>query len=339
MLDSEEKQDKEPTELMKRLAESSRFYNELRDYFRSDPNNVSNIFERISSRYNTLENLENISLQLGVFIWALSNGKPQDKTSVDLLESLINYYHELVIEIEKMRRETVVSDEKMNNLTALTFHLLFAARGMRPDLAGGGKKNEFEMLYSNENNTCISALSKKVSCYDGWKILAGLALIVLGVGIVAVAGCSIAVSYGATSPFAITLAKFGLDAAVAGAVYVFAELFTALGARKRFMGETTPIIGKLLNGAGASAMATAVVSGVLPASASAGSALASAMTGSRLGLTATTPFGVLGVIGATTASGFMGAGMALRGLSLFRRGVSGMQGDAEKVAKLSVRLN
>ena len=119
-----------------------------------------------------------------------------------------------------------VPAHELDDMAKLTFVLIFDWK------CKNGKELGVSEVLHQKVSTYGHDLAKTVTARNWARIAGGIALGLLGLALVVGAGCMIGASYGALSPFAVTVAKFGLGISSVGAAYVFAEL----------MGQAVPAV-------------------------------------------------------------------------------------------------
>lgn len=189
--------------------------------------------EKDNRMLEVLQKSQHKKLDLAVAIYTIEKYAKTFPVTAAVRDVLEDY-------VENLKADQVenLPEREIPHYTELTYHMLF--RAQNPD--------HFLNTPLGNNTLRGRAVAKKIS-HTNWKKAAlGALLFFGGAALVCIAGASIAASAGATTPFALALAKVGLEAAAIGAVYAFTEVL--LACRRKSWKTGTAVVMSSLLGAG-----------------------------------------------------------------------------------------
>jgi len=187
----------------------------LKNYFIHEnllENNELLTFLQSRSDPQKRRDLKQALLALNEFIDELKNEKDSH------VRTLLQNYYKTVFE----RRLSDIPLDDIPYVTELTHRLMFKVK--HPTLDANQE--------TGTNTVRAMEATHRISHFKWGRFLGGLALFIMGAAVTVIAGCSIAASFGSTSPFALALAKLGVEASAIGAVYAFSEVVHAFYKRR-----------------------------------------------------------------------------------------------------------
>ena len=220
------------------------------------------------------QNLKDMLHYLGEYLDTTAQIIDEGDQFYRALRSYVNFLNKQVNPQNRLERFFYkrVPDNQLVDVTKMTFGLIFRARCLNESGTDNATEREHESRLLDLSAGQTRALAKKTTQYNWARIAAGLALVVLGAGLIVGAGCVMGATYGAGSGFALAIGKFGSDLALVGASFVFAELMLVpifrkcVAQNKAIDGSTKSIVAGLAGGmvAGTATAAATKMAHVLP---------------------------------------------------------------------------